>query len=105
MSVEEMPSSVDGLRDAHESSRLGPYLRDVWARRSYIAYVAKSELKRRQVNDVLGNIWHLLNPLLQIGVYFIIFGLLLDVGERSTDNFILFLTVGLFVYSSRSGRP
>jgi len=63
-----------------------------------VAYVASSELRRRQVNDVLGNLWHLLNPLLQIGVYFIIFGLLLDVGDRSSNNFILFLTVGLFIF-------
>lgn len=85
------------LRDAHESDRLLPYLRDVIGRRSYIWYVAKQELRSRQVLNVLGNLWHLLNPMLTIGVYFLIFGLLLQT-TRGVDNFLLFLTIGLFVF-------
>ena len=60
-------------------------------------YVAASELRARQVNTVLGNLWHLLNPMLTIGVFYLIFGVLLGV-DRGVDNFILFLTVGLFVF-------
>ena len=86
------------LRDAHESARFRPYLRDLWSRRSYIWYVSTSELRSRQVTNVLGNLWHLLNPALSIGVYYVIFGLFLDVGNRSSGNFFLFLTVGLFVF-------
>lgn len=97
-----LPPSADepvlSLRDAHESAKLGPYLRDLWSRRSYIWYVSTSELRSRQVTNVLGNLWHLLNPALSIGVYFVVFGLLLDVGDRSSGNFFLFLTVGLFVF-------
>ena len=91
------------LRDAHESDKLVPYLRDLWSRRSYIRYVAFSEMRSRQINTVLGNFWHLLNPALAIGVYYVIFGLLLKV-DRGVDNFILFLTVGIFVfqYTQRS---
>lgn len=90
--------AADGLRDARETRRLSVYLREVWARRQYAWYVSSSELRSRQINTVLGNLWHLINPLLQIGVFFIIFGLILDV-SRGVDNFIGFLTVGIFVYS------
>lgn len=90
------------LRDAHESAELVPYLRDLWSRRTYIWYVSTSELRSRQVTNVLGNLWHLLNPALSIGVYFVIFGLLLDVGNRSSGNFFLFLTVGLFIFQFTS---
>jgi teichoic acid transport system permease protein len=86
------------LRDAHESARIGPYLKDLWSRRTYIWYVSTSELRSRQVTNVLGNLWHLLNPALSIGVYFVIFGLLLDVGNRSSANFFLFITVGIFIF-------
>lgn len=86
------------LRDAHESSRLGVYLRELYERRSYINHVATNELKSRQITNVLGNFWHLLNPALSIAVYYLIFGLLLDTGR--TENFILFLTVGLFIYQT-----
>lgn len=85
------------LRDVHQSARLLPYARDVWKRRDYIWYVSLQELRSRQVTNVLGNLWHLLNPLLSIGVYYVIFGLVLDI-RRGTDNFVLFLAVGLFIF-------
>ena len=90
-------SGLPELRDANESARLGPYLREVWARRSYIWYVSVQELRNRQITNVLGNLWHLLNPALSIGVYYLIFGLLLKT-DRGVDDFLLFLTVGLFVF-------
>jgi teichoic acid transport system permease protein len=85
------------LHDAHAAMRLGPYLRDLWERRSYVWYESVSELRSRQVTNVLGNLWHLLNPALNIFVYFLIFGLLLKV-DRGVDNFILFLSTGLFIF-------
>ena len=87
------------LRDAHESSRLGVYLREVWERRNYVHHVALNELKRRQVTNVLGNLWHLLNPALSVAVYYLVFGVLIDT-DRGVGNFLLFLTVGLFLYQS-----
>jgi teichoic acid transport system permease protein len=89
--------AVPELEDAHRSSRVVPYIKEIWARRNYIWYVAVQELRSRQVTNVLGNMWHLLNPLLSIAVYYVIFGLLLQV-DRGVDNFLLFLTVGLFVF-------
>ena len=85
------------LRDIHASDRLRPYLGRLWDRRQYIWYVSVSELRARQITTVLGNLWHLLNPALSIGVYFVIFGLLIET-TRGVDNFILFLTIGLFVF-------
>jgi teichoic acid transport system permease protein len=86
-----------GMRDAHEAEQLRPYLSDLRSRQNYIWYVATNELKNRQVNTVLGNLWHLLNPALTIGVYYLIFGLLLKT-TRGVDNFILFITIGLFLF-------
>jgi teichoic acid transport system permease protein len=96
--VPESPAAVDpDLFDVHRTAKLGPYLRDLWARRSYVLYVASSELRARQVNTILGNLWHLLNPAMTIGVFYLIFGRLLKV-NRGVDNFILFLTIGVFVF-------
>jgi teichoic acid transport system permease protein len=97
MSVSSGTVRTSELHDVHEAARLGPYLRDLLARRAYVWYVAKNELRNRQVNTVLGNFWHLLNPALAISVYYVIFGLLLEV-DRGVDNFVLFLTVGLFIF-------
>ncbi|MAT07110.1 MAG: hypothetical protein CL424_18915 [Acidimicrobiaceae bacterium] len=90
-------SGLPELRDAHASAKLGVYLREVIARRSYIWHVATNDLRQRQVNSVLGNLWHLLNPALTIGVFFLIFGVVLKT-DRGIDNFFLFLTTGLFVF-------
>ncbi len=97
MSVSIGSRELPELRDAHEAAKLGPYLRDVWSRRSYIRHVAVNELRNRQITNVLGNLWHLLNPALTIGVYYLIFGVILK-SDRGVDNFLLFLTIGLFVF-------
>lgn len=80
------------------SDNIGQYLADIWARRSYIWYESVNELRSRQITNVLGNLWHLLNPALTIGVYYVIFGLLLQVTRGAEDNFLLFLTTGLFMF-------
>ena len=85
------------MRDAHEAAKLAPYLQELRSRGSYLWYVSSNELRSRQVTSVLGNLWHLLNPALSIAVYYVIFGLLLKT-TRGVDNFILFLTVGLFLF-------
>lgn len=91
------------LRDINQSARIGPYLGGLWARRSYIWYVSLSDLRNQQVTTVLGNMWHLLNPALSIAVYYLIFGVLLST-SRGVNNYILFLTVGIFIfqYSQRA---
>lgn len=93
------PASAAGLRDVHESQRVRPYIQALWQRRGYIWFVAVSELRSRQMTSVLGNLWHLLNPMLQIAVYYFIFGVFLDNVNRGVDNYILFLTIGVFVFA------
>lgn len=95
----ESQQSLPPLVDVHKTDQLGPYLTEVWHRRPYIWYVSTSELRARQVTTVLGNLWHLLNPALTVAVYYVIFGLLLRV-DRGVDNFILFLTSGLFIFQT-----
>lgn len=97
MSVLAADADLEGLRDAQASKKVSVYLREMWDRRSYVTHVAKNELRSRQITNVLGNLWHLLNPALTIAVFYVVFGLILNV-QRGTDNFIAFLTVGLFVF-------
>lgn len=98
MTVDDRTTETPGLRDVYAGARLGPYVRKIWDRRGYIAFESVSELRRRQMTSVLGNLWHLLNPILQILVFYLVFGLFLAV-DRGTDSYILFITVGVFVFS------
>lgn len=73
------------------------YLRSLWQRRQFAVTVPMGELRAQHMNTVLGNLWHLLNPMLQVGVYFLVFGVLLGT-DRGIDNFITYLAIGVFSY-------
>ena len=62
-----------------------------------MAFAAMSNLRTQQMDTVLGNVWHLLNPALQIVVYYIVFGLILGT-DRGVDNFLPFLAIGIFAF-------
>ncbi|MEQ8436789.1 MAG: ABC transporter permease [Ilumatobacter fluminis] len=99
-----VPKELDAeLVDVQAATRLRPYLRQLWSRLDYAWYVADSELRQRQIATLFGSLWHLLNPILSIAVYYVIFGLVLET-DRGVDNFVAFLAVGLFVfqYTQRS---
>src|SRR5260221_7277904 len=46
----------------------------------------------------LGQLWQVLTPLLNAGVYFLVFGLLLHV-NRGVPNYLAFLVTGVFVFN------
>lgn len=73
------------------------YLRSLWARREFAIEIPKAELAAQHRNTVLGGIWHILNPLMLVGVYYVIFGIFVRTG-RGIDNFVGFLAVGIFVF-------
>jgi teichoic acid transport system permease protein len=78
------------LLDPSRRRPLREDLRRIWSRRDFVWYSALSELRTQQTDTVLGNVWHLLNPALQISVYFVVFGLILGT-DRGIDNFLPFL--------------
>ncbi|MCC5947061.1 MAG: ABC transporter permease [Nitriliruptoraceae bacterium] len=78
---------------------LREYLRELWRRREFAVTVPLGELKAQNQDSALGQLWHLLNPLLLIAVYYLIFGLVLNVeSRRGVDNYLPFLIVGVIVF-------
>lgn len=73
------------------------YISSVIARRDYIRVAAGAKLQSAHVGSLLGNIWHLLNPVLSIAVYYVVFGLVIE-SSRGTVNFFSFLTVGALCF-------
>jgi teichoic acid transport system permease protein len=73
------------------------YLRQLWSRREFAVAIAAGEVRSQNMDTVLGNLWHVLNPLLLTGVYYLIFGAILRT-DRGVENFIAFLTIGVFAY-------
>lgn len=80
---------------------LSRYLAQMWARRDFVVAMPFEELRVSHQNTLLGNIWHLGNPLLSVGVYYLIFGVVLQV-TRGVDNYIAWLTIGVFAFGLTS---
>ena len=98
-----MTSTTPPLVRVGSKSGVVEYLRALWSRREFAIAIPSAELHAQHRNTVLGGLWHVLNPLIQIGVYFVIFGLIMGV-DRGVDNFMGFLAIGVFVFhfTSRS---
>lgn len=91
------------LRRLGARAPLRSYLHDAWQRRDFAIVVPLGDLRAQHMDTFFGQIWHLLNPALLVGVYFLVFGVLLKV-HRGVDHFLAFLTIGIlmFQYTQRS---
>ena len=76
---------------------LRAYLRELWARREFVMSLSRNDLRLRHMNSVLGQAWYLVNPALNITVYFLIFGVVFD-GRRSVENYMSFLVIGVMYF-------
>ncbi len=87
-----------GLRRAGARLPVDEYTRRLWERRWFIEAYASASNAAGYERSFIGQYWQLLTPLLNIGVYFVIFGLLLHT-SKGVPNFIGYLTVGVFVFN------
>jgi len=67
--------------------RLG--LTETLSRRRLIAYLVRADLKKRGADTLLGNVWWVVDPLLQMLVYWLLVGVILQRG--GTADFPLFI--------------
>ncbi|MEG3614547.1 ABC transporter permease [Isoptericola haloaureus] len=77
--------------------KLTRYVRDLIRRRAFIHVLATSKAYANNQNNYLGQVWALLNPILNATVYVIIFGLLLDT-SRGVENAVAFIVIGVFLF-------
>ena len=92
-----------GLRPMQTRQTIGSYLAELWQRRHFVVAFASARTRASFAGARLGQLWQVLTPILNAGVYFLIFGLLLNT-SRGIPNFVGFLVIGIFVftYSQRS---
>jgi teichoic acid transport system permease protein len=87
-----------GLTRAGARLPLEEYTRRLWHRRWFVATYSTASNAVGYERSFLGQSWQLLTPLLNILVYYLIFGLLLHT-SRGVHNYIAYLSVGVFVFS------
>lgn len=91
-----------GLHRAGARLPIGDYTRELWRRRRFVTSYSHAANAVGYETSFLGQTWQVLTPLLNVGVYYVIFGVLLHT-SRGVHNFIAFLSVGVFVFSFCTG--
>ncbi|MBT5757067.1 MAG: ABC transporter permease, partial [Acidimicrobiaceae bacterium] len=96
-------SSAEVLRPPGANTSIKGYVGAVWSLRRYAWLTGKSQVSEGNAGTSLGALWLFLEPVFSILIYWLIFGLLLDV-SRGVDNFLAFLTIGqvTFGFSQRA---
>lgn len=93
--------SASALRPLVTTVGARQYIRSVWERRDFAFALPFEELRTSHLDTVLGNIWHLGNPMFTAGVYYLIFGVFLG-ANKGIDNYVVWLIIGVFSYQLTS---
>jgi teichoic acid transport system permease protein len=87
-----------GLRLSGARPSLWRYIATLWQRRHFIWGYATARSVSMYTEARLGQLWQVLTPLLNAGVYYLIFGLLFQ-AARGVQNYPAFLLAGVFVFA------
>jgi ABC-type polysaccharide/polyol phosphate export permease len=79
----------------HAAARPGPLrliseaIEDIRSRRRLVRYLVQADIKKKGADTFLGNLWWVMDPLLQMGVYVVFVSLILNVETPDYPLFIL----------------
>lgn len=90
-----------GLLSARRRVSLSQYLLEMWRYRRFVVEYSRHKAIADNDDMFLGKLWTILEPLLRIAMYAILFGLILNT-SRGIDNFLGFLILGLTFFSQLS---
>ncbi|MEU9860334.1 ABC transporter permease [Streptomyces sp. NPDC047971] len=88
--------SVSGARPT-----LPAYVGQLWSRRDFIGAFATARLTAQYSQAKLGQVWQVVTPLLNAAVYYLIFGVLMNV-QKDIPDYVPFLITGIFVWTFTS---
>lgn len=74
------------------------YARRLWQARYFIVTWATARNQALYSGSRLGQIWQVLTPVFNVGVYYLIFGILLGT-NRGVPDFIVYLVSGVFLFN------
>src|SRR5699024_8695291 len=87
-----------GLTKTTARPSLPDYIRQLWGRRHFMRAYAAARSQATYSSSRLGQVWQVITPLLNAGIYFFLFGVLLGT-DRGVDNFLAFLVTGVFAFT------
>jgi teichoic acid transport system permease protein len=87
----------NGLSSAGRMPSVLEYAKQVWSYRHFIGAFARARTVATLGETRLGMIWQVLTPVFNAGVYYVIFGIIINT-RRSQSNFITYLCIGVFLF-------
>jgi ABC-2 type transport system permease protein len=86
-----------------ETPKLRPIrrLRELWSYREILANLTRKEVKVKYTSSVLGAAWSMLNPILALLVFWLVFGVVLP--NTSAPDFPVYLLSGLLAWNLFGG--
>ena len=104
MSAEILAEPVVQIFGPHDAKRppVRPYAMELWGRRRFLVTLSKTRLRAARNNTFAGQLWAILDPLLQAGVYFLLIGILRGGAGSGKDSLVL-LVGQVFLFSYTAG--
>lgn len=70
---------------------------ELYQSRYLIWKLAKNDFKKRYAGSYMGAVWAMAQPVVTVGMYYVVFDMIMEAGGRGDSNipFVLFLTAGL----------
>ena len=97
----ERLAAAHGLLKVGRRDPLPLYLRKLWQRRSFAWQLSRAKVGAKNSEDALGALWTVLRPLLLIGVFALVFGVILGAKEGMTP-YVPMLACGVLVFQYTS---
>ena len=87
--IQDVPAPPRTLEARPSPLRLiGRALREIRSRRRLIGYLARADMKRKGADTLFGNIWWVLDPLLQMSVYVVLVTVIFQKKQEAYPLFI-----------------
>jgi teichoic acid transport system permease protein len=95
--VSSQYSDVEYVFEPHSSTLpdVREYLKALWDRRQFMRELATADLRTERSGRVLGNLWGVLNPLFQAGIYYFLYSVL---RAGSGNGFLPILIANFFFF-------
>ncbi|WP_308346907.1 ABC transporter permease [Streptomyces sp. ISL-66] len=90
-------AAAHGLTLSGARPPLPRYIAGLWGRRHFVTAYATARMHAQYSQAGLGQVWHLVTPLLNAAVYYFIFGIVMR-ASHGVPDYLPFLITGVFVW-------
>jgi ABC-type polysaccharide/polyol phosphate export permease len=87
-------ATTTSARSVRVARRAGPIdlvaegFRDIWSRRRLARYLVRADMHRHGADTLLGNLWWILDPLLQMAVYVVLVSIIFRIDQPDYPLFV-----------------